>query len=78
MFHVETALMDEILKFTQMNIPKLGLDRAATELRAGFNRNLRRFSDVADFEERTDDLLRIVTEALRSGFDDGAAMPIAA
>lgn len=78
MFHVETALMDEILKFTQMNIPKLGLDRAATELRAGFNRNLRRFSDVADFEERTDDLLRIVTEALHSGFDDGAAMPIAA
>jgi hypothetical protein len=78
MFYIETALMNEILKFTQINIPKFGLDRAVAELRSGFKRNLRRFSDVADFEEHTDDLLRIATEALGFGFDDGATMPIAA
>ena len=78
MFHVETALMDEVLKFTQINIPKLGLDRAVAELRSGFRRNLRRFSDLVDFDERTEDLLRIITEALCCGFDDGAAMPVAA
>jgi hypothetical protein len=77
MFYVETALMDEVLKFTQINIPKLGLLRAAAELQAGFKRNLRRFSDVIDFEERTTDLLRIATEALRSGLDEEAAMPVA-
>lgn len=78
MFHVETALMDEVLKFTQINIPKLGLDQAAAELRAGFRRNLRRFSELVDFAARTDDLLRIATEALCFGFDDSAAISIAA
>ncbi|HXR78626.1 MAG TPA: hypothetical protein VN737_21795 [Bryobacteraceae bacterium] len=78
MFHIETALMDEVLKFTQINIPKLGLDHAVEELRSGFKRNLRRFSDLADFEEHKDDLLRVATEALGFGFDDGATMPIAA
>ena len=77
MFHVETALTDEVLKFTQINIPKLGLERAAADLRSGFKRNLRRFSDVADFEDRAGDLLRIATEALRSGLDEEAAMPVA-
>lgn len=77
MFHVETALTDEVLKFTQINIPKLGLERAAADLRSGFKRNLRRFSDVADFEDRAGDLLRIATEALRTGLDEEAAMLVA-
>lgn len=66
MFHVETLLMDEILKFTQINIPKLGLEAAAAELRGAFERHLRRFTDQFDLAERCDELISIATDALRT------------
>ena len=65
MFHVETLLMDEILKFTQINIPKVGLENAAAELRTAFQRHLHRFSDEFDLANRCDELLSIAGEALR-------------
>jgi len=66
MFTIETNLMNEVLKFTQINIAKLGLEKAAMELRAGFARHLHRFSEKFDMAERCDDLLRIATDALRT------------
>jgi hypothetical protein len=65
MFTIETNLMNEVLKFTQINIAKLGLEKAAMDLRAGFARHLHRFSEKFDMAERCDDLLRIATDALR-------------
>jgi hypothetical protein len=78
MFHVETLLMDEILKFTQINIPKLGLVRATAELRAAFQKHLHRFTDEFDLAERCDDLLAIATDALRTRPVEQDEMPIAA
>jgi hypothetical protein len=78
MFHVETLLMDEILKFTQINIPKLGLAKAAAELRTAFERHLHRFTDEFDLASRCGDLLAIATEALRTRPIEQDEMPIAA
>ena len=74
MFHVETLLMDEILKFTQINIPTLGLEKAVIELRCAFARHLRRFTDEFDLAERTDELIHLATEALRTrNFEENQA-----
>jgi hypothetical protein len=78
MFTIETNLMNEVLKFTQINIAKLGLEKAAMELRAGFARHLHRFSEKFDMAERCDDLLRIATDALRTRPADENQMPLAA
>lgn len=78
MFHVETMLMDEILKFTQINIPKLGLEKAAEELRIAFERQLRRFTDEFDMSARADELIAVATEALRSGNIDDQEVQLAA
>jgi hypothetical protein len=78
MFHVETLLMDEILKFTQINIPKLGLEKAAGELRTAFERHLRRFTDEFDMSARVDELIAVATDALRNGNIDDQQMQIAA
>jgi len=78
MFHVETLLMDEVLKFTQINIPKLGLEKAAAELRTAFEKHLRRFSDEFDLASRCDELLSIATDALRTRPAEPQEMPIAA
>jgi hypothetical protein len=78
MFNVETLLMNEILKFTQISIPKMGPERAAAELCSAFARHLRRFTDEFDMAERTGELLRIATDALisRQGIED--EMPVSA
>jgi hypothetical protein len=78
MFNVETLLMNEILKFTQISIPKMGPERAAAGLCSAFARHLRRFTDEFDMAERTGELLRIATDALisRQGIED--EMPVSA
>jgi hypothetical protein len=78
MFHVEMLLMDEILKFTQINIPKLGLEKAAAELRTAFEKHLHRFTDEFDLATRCDELLSIATKALRTRPIEQEEMPIAA
>lgn len=64
MFNTETALMNAILKFTQIDLPKMKFDDAAAELRRAFRNNLRRFSKDIDLSSRAEDLLRIATEVL--------------
>jgi hypothetical protein len=66
MLNVETVLMDSILKFAIIDIPKLGLEEALFLLRRTFTVQLRRFSDEFDLSYRTEQLLRIATEALAS------------
>jgi hypothetical protein len=78
MLNVETVLMDSILKFAIIDIPKFGLDEAAVLLRRAFTTQLRRFSDEFDFTGRVDDLLRIATDALFSKLatDNVVTMPV--
>lgn len=64
MLNVETMLMDSILKFAVIDLPKLGLEAALVILRRSFNTQLRRFSDEFDMSVRTEELLAIATAAL--------------
>ena len=66
MLNVETVLVDSILKFALIDIPKVGLDEAVVLLRRAFSTQLRRFSDEFDLSGRADELLRIATDALES------------
>jgi hypothetical protein len=66
MLNVETVLMNSLLKFSLIDIPKMGLDDAAVLLRRAFSTQLRRFSDEFDFSGYADELLRVATEALSS------------
>jgi hypothetical protein len=77
MLNVETVLMDSILKFAILDLPRLGLDQAVVLLRRAFNTQLRRFSDEFDLGSRTEDLLRIATDALitRLPTDNVITMP---
>jgi hypothetical protein len=78
MLNVETVLMDSILKFAVIDIPKLGLDEALVLLRRAFTTQLRRFSDEFDLSARTEQLLRIATEALATKLptDNVLEMPV--
>ncbi|MBV8812492.1 MAG: hypothetical protein JO033_27795 [Acidobacteriaceae bacterium] len=80
MLNVETLLMDAILKFAIIDIPKMGVDNALVYLRRVFNTQLRRFSDEFDLSSRSEELLRIVTDALLTTLptDKVVAMPLAA
>lgn len=80
MLNVETVLMDSILKFAIIDIPKLGLDEAVVVLRRAFHTQLRRFSDEFDLSNRVEDLLRIATDALLTKLsnENAAALPCAA
>jgi hypothetical protein len=64
MLNVETMLMDSILKFAVIDIPKLGLDAALVILRRAFNTQLHRFSEEFDLSVRTEELLAVATAAL--------------
>ncbi|MBV8569309.1 MAG: hypothetical protein JO319_01745 [Acidobacteriaceae bacterium] len=66
MLNVETVLMNSILKFAILDIPKLGLDQAVVALRRAFNTQLGRFSDEFDLSPRAEELLAIATEALKA------------
>lgn len=80
MLHTETVLMDSILKFALIDIPKLGMEAALVNLRRAFNTQLRRFSDLFDLSTRTEELLRIATDALASKLpsENVIEMPLAA
>lgn len=64
MLNVETVLMDSILKFAIIDIPKVGLEQAVVLLRRAFNTQLRRFSEEFDMSPRAEQLLKIATDAL--------------
>jgi hypothetical protein len=66
MLNVETVLMDSILKFAIIDIPKLGLEEALVLLRRAFNTQLHRFSEQFDLSGRTEELLQIATDALKA------------
>lgn len=78
MLNTETVLMDSILKFAIIDIPKLGLEQAVVLLRRAFNTQLRRFSDEVDLSSRTEELLRIATDALLTKLsnDNVVVMPL--
>lgn len=78
MLNTETLLMDSILKFALIDIPKLGLDEAAILLKKTFATQLRRFSDEFDLSDRAEALLRIATDALLIKQPSENAMPLAA
>jgi hypothetical protein len=80
MLNVETVLMDSLLKFTMIDIPKLGLEDSVVILRRAFNTQLRRFSDEFDLSSRAEELLRAATEALvaKMAADRVIEMPLAA
>jgi hypothetical protein len=80
MLNVETVLMDSILKFAIIDIPKLGLEEAVVLLRRAFKTQLGRFSDEFDFADRAEQLLRIATDALltKLASDQVVSLPLAA
>jgi hypothetical protein len=64
MLHVETLLMNAILRFSIMDIPELGVEESLVRLRRTFRTQLRRFSEHFDLSPRTEELLQIATNAL--------------
>jgi hypothetical protein len=78
MLNTETMLMDSILKFALIDIPKMGVEEAAILLQKTFATQLRRFSDEFDFSDRAEALLRIATDALLGKLPTEDALPLAA
>jgi hypothetical protein len=80
MLNVETVLVDSILKFVVIDIPKMGLEEAVIVLRRAFNTQLNRFSEDVDLSNRAEELLRIATDTLLSKLPNTSviAMPLAA
>jgi hypothetical protein len=78
MLNVETVLMNSILKFALIDIPKLGLDQAIVHLRRAFNTQLRRFSNEFDLSSRSEELLAIATDALLSTLPSENVLPMPA
>ncbi|MDQ2775403.1 MAG: hypothetical protein M3Y57_10885 [Acidobacteriota bacterium] len=80
MLNVETVLVDSILKFVVIDIPKMGLEEAVVVLRRAFNTQLNRFSEDVDLSNRAEQLLRIATDTLLSKLPNASvvAMPLAA
>jgi hypothetical protein len=80
MLNVDTVLVDSILKFAIIDIPKLGLEEATIILRRAFRTQLNRISDEFNFTDRAEELMRIATDALvaKTTNDNVLAMPLAA
>jgi hypothetical protein len=80
MLNVETVLMDSILKFAIIDLPKLGLEEAVTILRRAFKTQLNRFSEEFDLSDRAEELLKVATDTLLTKLPTSnvVAMPIAA
>jgi len=80
MLNVETVLMNSILKFAIIDLPKLGLEDSVVLLRRAFNTQLRRFSDELDLSLRAEELLKIATDALltKMAADAVVELPLAA
>jgi hypothetical protein len=64
MLHVETMLMDAILRFSIIDLPSVGLDEALGRLRRTFKTQLHRFSEHFDLSPRSEELFSIATQAL--------------
>ena len=77
MLNVETMLMDAMLKFAVIDLPKIGLEEATVMLRRAFNTQLRRFSEEFDLSPKVEELLGIMTDALtdKQASDNAAAQP---
>jgi hypothetical protein len=80
MLNVETVLMNSILKFTIIDMPKMGIEEASVLLRRAFFTQLRRFSEEIDLTGRVEDLLKVVTDALvaKTNADQVVDLPQAA
>lgn len=80
MLNVETVLMDSILKFAIIDLPKIGMEQALIALRRAFRIQLNRFSEEFDWSERAQELLAVATDALRTKMaqDNVLALPLAA
>jgi hypothetical protein len=74
MFHVETMLMDAILRFSITDLPTIGMEESLVRLRRTFRIQLHRFSDQFDLSPRSEELLRIATDALFTKMAVEAAM----
>lgn len=80
MLHVETMLMDAILRFSIIDLPAIGLEESLMRLRRTFRTQLHRFSEQLDLSIHSEELLAIATAALISKMeaDLAATMPEAA
>ncbi len=64
MLNVETVLMDSILKFAILDVPKLGLNQAVVLLQRSFRTQMKRFSKEFDLSPHADELLQLITDTL--------------
>ncbi len=64
MLHVETMLMDAILRFSITDLPTIGMEESLARLRRTFRTQLHRFSEQFDLSTHSEELLRIATDAL--------------
>ena len=80
MLHVETILMDALLKFAIIDLPTIGEKEALVKLRRTFNVQLHRFSEQFDLSQRSEELLRVATDALigKMAADAASQLPKAA
>jgi hypothetical protein len=76
MFHVETMLVDAILRFSIIDLPVIGLEASLIRLRRTFKTQLHRFSEHFDLSVRSEELLRIATDALIAKMTADNAVPI--
>lgn len=76
MLHVETLLMDAILRFSITDLPTLGLEASLIRLRRTFRVQLHRFSEQFDLSPRSEELLRIATDALVTKMNKDIAVPL--
>jgi hypothetical protein len=75
MLHVETMLMDAILRFSIIDLPTMGMEDSLVRLRRTFRTQLHRFSEQFDLSPRSEDLLRIATDALVAKLAEDTACP---
>ena len=76
MLHVETMLMDAILRFSIIDLPTIGLEASLIRLRRTFRVQLRRFSEQFDLSPRSEELLRIATDALVTKMNNEIVMDL--
>jgi len=76
MLHVETMLMDAILRFSITDLPTIGMEQSLVKLRRTFRTQLHRFSEQFDLSPHSEELLRIATDALVCKMASDNAEPV--
>jgi hypothetical protein len=76
MLHVETLLMDAILRFSIIDLPTIGMEESLVRLRRTFRIQLHRFSEQFDLSPHSEELLRIATDALVNKMIADAIAPL--